>query len=349
MLLPFQRRILRSLPFCRGLLREAQSIDDVREWVRLAAASHGRELTGEFTQFRIGRRRNVSCFLTADRSPVYCFAGSAVTDEADLAHWLTLHRPNFFPETLAYDSTSSRWLIDTANGVPLTECLTLENCKRSMSRLAELQISLIGDNRPNVGDFERDFRLCSMASSVRCDFDRLLEALREEKHELRTLNDPTFSVLCGVFEEALTLGIPDTFVHADAAPPNIFLHEQGIRLIDLETAGWGFPFITPETLLRSEQILQRPQWTEELRREYCRPWMTVVSEHHLQRGMHLTPIIRIWTRLRRLLESSFEFEPERYWHPTQYRYLLSGYAQKLARLASCYKSPLDPLLANPSR
>ena len=103
-----------------------------------------------------------------------------------------------------------------------------------------------------------------------------------------------------------------------------------------ETAGWGFPFITPETLLRSEEILQRPHWTEELRREYCRPWMTVISEKQLQRGMYLAPLIRVWARLRRLLHSSFESEPERYWHPALYRYLLVGYAQKLLRMTSSW-------------
>jgi hypothetical protein len=336
MLLPFQRRIFRDRAFCRELLGEAQAIDREGDWVRSVAASQSRGLTGDFTQLRVGRQRRLSCFSTASGSPLYCLAGSAAAGEADLAHWLTLHRPNSFPEILAYDLTTSRCLVDTVVGTPLTECLTLENCKRAIAKLAELQISLLGRRRPNLAEPQRDFRLRSIASQIDRDFGKLLDALRAAGGDFRTRNDSVFSTLHAVFEEALTLSIPETFVHADAAPPNIFLHEDGMRLIDLETAGWGFPFITPETLLRSEEILQRPHWTEELRREYCRPWMTVISEKQLQRGMYLAPLIRVWARLRRLLHSSFESEPERYWHPALYRYLLVGYAQKLLRMTSSW-------------
>jgi hypothetical protein len=348
-LLPFQSRIPRSTAFCCGLLREAQSIDSVREWARSAAAAHGRQLTGEFTQFRIDSHRRMSCFLSSNSSPVYCVAGSAAADEANLAHWLTLHRPNCFPETLAYDPESPRWLVDSSVGTPLTESLTLDDCKKAISKLAALQINLTRAHQPSPLEPLRDFRLCSLASRMRRDFDQLLEALQDDGDELRALCDSVFSTLFAVLTEALTLGIPDSFVHADAAPPNIFLYEEEVRLIDLETAGWGFPFITAETLLRSEQILQRPHWTEDLTREYCGPWMKVISERQVQRGMQLTPVIRVWAKLRDLLDSPFDSAPERYWHPARYEYLLVNYAQKLFRMTLNCKSPQLALVSQSPR
>jgi hypothetical protein len=331
-LLPFQRKILRDRPSCWELLREARVIDSIGEWVRSAAASHGRRITGEFTQLRVGRQRMLSCFLTADSNPIYCVSGSAVAGEVDLARWLTLYQPDCFPETLAYDSTMSLWLVDSVLGAALTECLTLEHCKRAISKLAELQIGLVGCRQPTITEPVRDFRLCAMISSIDRDFDLLLEVLGAGREELGSGRKFAVSTLSAVLEDAVILGIPDTFVHADAAPPNIFLHEEQIRIIDLETAGWGFPFVAAESLLRSEEILQRRYWVDDLRYEYSRLWLTLLSEYQLREGMRLTPVIMVWARLRRLLDRSFESEPERYWHPAFYKYLVAGYARKVVRM-----------------
>jgi thiamine kinase-like enzyme len=166
------------------------------------------------------------------------------------------------------------------------------------------------------------------------DFGRLRQVLARSGQEAEALLEFTLVKLRCVFEEVAGLEIPNTLVHFDATPGNLFLDDGRLRLIDFDLAGWGFPFLTLETLLRSEEILMRGEWVEELKQAYLEPWRDVLDAYSIHRAMELTPVFRVWMKLRRLLDYPFEYEPEQYWHPTIYKHLLIGFLDKLYRLVA---------------
>jgi aminoglycoside phosphotransferase len=332
-LLPFQRTIFRDHHSWQTALTKSVPIEHIRDWVRSIVEARGRRISDKVSQLAAGQRRSLFRFPTNDgNAAAFYLSGSSVANEAELTAWLVSRRPDSFPNTLGYDPAASRWLIDTIPGIPLSDCLTLENSKCAISALAKIQIDLLGSEPPHFADSSRDFRIFRMASSLADDFDRLRWANDRHNGEIAFLNRPLQAALQDILEQAADLAVPDSFLHCDPAPPNLFLEHGRLRLIDFEEAGWGFPFLALETFLRSEQILEHGHWREDLRREYCLPWRDVVRETQLRQSMALTPIIRLWVKLKRLVALPFETEPERYWHPSVYRYLLVAYTKKFARL-----------------
>jgi Ser/Thr protein kinase RdoA (MazF antagonist) len=226
------------------------------------------------------------------------------------------------------------WLIDSVPGSPLSECLDEASCRCAASALAKLQVDLTRFEPLYLADPSRDFRLSSMSSSLDRDFDRLREAHGGHNGDLAILSDSVLDTLRGILSRVTDLSIPDSFVHFDSSPSNLFLEHGRLRLIDFDIAGWGFPFLTCETLLRSQHLLERKQRGEDLRREYRRPWRAILRDSQLSQAMALTPVIRVWATLKCLLERTFEIDPEHYWHPRLHQYLLTEYAKKLARLTN---------------
>jgi aminoglycoside phosphotransferase len=240
-----------------------------------------------------------------------------------------------FPETVGYDAVGRRWLIDAVLGTPLSECLTLQNCKLAIAGLARLQVSVARENYMGPREKQRDFRLSTFATSLEADFDKLQQVFRGRLGGAGiTINKSVLNSLSSSLHDATNAAIPDSFVHCDAAAPNIFLEGTQLRLIDLDLAGWGFPFLALETFVRSEDILLRPSWVRELRDAYCSPWLDCVSERKLSVAARVAPIVRVWMRLRWLMSSSFEYDPEEYWHPGMQDYLFTGFARRLIKLTS---------------
>lgn len=333
-LLPFQGKAIGDAAPWRHPSFRTPPIDEIRDWTRAHAAGRGRRLNNEFSQLRNGSRKMLLRFPTENGPPVFFFSGSTITSEAEWVSWLASRHPTHFPKTLGYDPLRSYWLIDTVPGTSLSECLTLENCKLAVSELAKVQVSLVRQDHPRTADPAREFRLASMAPSLDEDFEQLRQAYQLNGGGKDMLNG---SVLCGLraaLLKACELEVPETFVHFDCASSNVFLEKQRIALIDFETAGWGFPFLSIESFLCSEEILLRRNWTEDLKRAYSEPWREVLTERQLTRAMSLVPIIRIWRKLQRLMDLTFESEPDRYWRPALYQYMLSGFTRKLVRQAN---------------
>jgi Phosphotransferase enzyme family len=343
-LLPFQRSLLSNRSSWCMLPRCNSTVANITEWVGSAADASGKHLTGEFSQLRAGGRRLLLRFAAGAGSPVYYLAGTKVSDEANFVAWLSRYCPDHFPRTVAQDRDASRWLIDSVPGEPLSKCLTLDNCTVAASELAALQIGFLGlvpDAQPSggtipaprclVGAPERDFRLGAILGCLERDFEALRDTCQCCELDTPFLCDSVLKGLRRYLIEAAALEIPNTFVHFDATPPNVFLQSGHMRLIDFDIAGWGFPFLTLETLLMSEELLVRRYWHDDLKEAFSRPWLDVLTARQVKRAAELAPIIRLWLRVTRLLRSPFQSEPERYWQASFYRFMLAGFTSKLVR------------------
>src|SRR5258708_4900843 len=100
----------------------------------------------------------------------------------------------------------------------------------------------------------------------------------------------TISRMREIVEELASLGIKETLAHGDINAGNVIIAKGGCIFLDWAEAWISHPFISYEYLAELLRKLRpnEPEWLDELRFSYLRPWRDAYRDAILERTLALS-------------------------------------------------------------
>jgi hypothetical protein len=279
-------------PFSRfGWIEEAQT------WIGRELGINRQRLSAEILQLNAGAHHALVRLGKKADLPVWLKAVADPSDlEFDITKSLASLVPGYSPRILASREDWKAWCMEDA-GFPLEEAFDVDTCNRVVRRLAELQISSIGQTYALSAVGCRDSR----HTVLRAEIPRMMELAQEAMRCQSSRFAPRFGAsrwrrLSSRLEEACVelegLNIPDTLIHGDISVDNILVGSQDCVFTDWAQASIGNPFVTFERVYA--QIAQNRvahPWLPRLVEIYRTSWLPLLSEAQIKRALDLAPTI----------------------------------------------------------
>ena len=269
-------------------------LEDFKEWIRPYCGEEILQIEHHnasefFTLLRV---------CTPERNFWFKAVGEPNTREFALTQLLSDHFEEFVPPVLAAHPAWNGWLTEEIAGSPLDECADLDVWLPVFEGLAELQV----ESRPHLREFlsagARDWRTPVMLARLDSFFDAMGGVMQVQPKEpprrmsRQELEDLAFNLTL-VCREYETLGIPDTLIHGDINPFNIFVRDNRPVFLDWAETYVGNPFLCAQHLLVHFERSHPSEidYLRLLRDAYNLPWRDVLSDDVIERAWELAPCV----------------------------------------------------------
>lgn len=307
-LISVQARLLRS--YGRLSARSASSASEgwlalTLDWLRsqlpdddggstLEAIPHRAELLSATWEFR--RRAAPALFLKWRHDGSFA--------EAALTETLRAFDRSCAPRTVAVDRANGRWLTEAVPGSPLAQQLSTTTVARVAAAVARLQMAFASGGAPHAASLPT---VAGSLADLPLEGDRILQCLpgwpdapeiRDARREIR-----------GAAAALRDLRLPDTWIHTDLVPENVFVDGERVSFIDFDDFWIGPAPVAMEFLFAGLRRLaatadERAALQSAALQAFIEAWRESVAPPVLRAAYRWTRLIaevsRVSTRLRKL-------------------------------------------------
>jgi hypothetical protein len=307
-LMPHEREVLQRILMGEdsglGPFSRIGWIDEIQAWVHSVTEGYGVTLTGETLHLSSGGHFCLIRLGTSDGNGYWLKAtGEPNTREFGIVTLLAEACPQYLPRLIATREDWNAWLMED-HGCSLHNSESLEDFRRAVRAMADLQKIFIGRSDALFAACCGDHRNQTLRSHIVDLIAYLDEAMvlqtsakapKLSTSRLREIGT-ALDRACSMQQE---LGIPDSLMHSDINPGNILYDGNRYVFTDWCEANVGNPFITLEQMcLHAVRRSQEPElWTRALRDEYKACWKDLLTDHQIDRGLQLAPLLSILSSL----------------------------------------------------
>jgi hypothetical protein len=272
---------------------------ELLEWIR----NLGVPVTGEFRQIHGDHLFAVVRFETS-KGPAVWFKA---VGEPCLAEWcvtpaLAIENSDCFPRLVGMKPEWRGWLMEEAPGELLWAREDLEDWRRAVIVLAQLQLRYAGRGEKLLSIGCKDQRLFRLRRNLAPFFEAMVGVMaRQQSDRAQRLDRATLMWMAAeanhLLDVAEALRIPDSLTHGDFGPHNVIVDPARITFIDWAEASVGDPFSTLEYLLvwRRKRFPGFAAWDESLRDMYASVWQHVASAEAAHQHARIAPALTALT------------------------------------------------------
>lgn len=284
-----------------GPFARSEWLGRLRAWVQQKLRAQRLVLADRQRHFNSSPFFNLMRFETVADSAVWFKAvGEPNLREYPITVGLSQDYPRYFPKLLGIHPQWHGWLTAEASLPLLEDTDDIENWKSAVETLADLQVELVNRERYLLDLGCTDWRI----DQITCRIDPFLTAM-EKIMQLQPKTPPPILSKCELDElgaalksacqRLQVLGIPNTYIHGDFGPQNIFASGDQCLFIDLAESGVGQPFLTFQYLLDCLHGRHPDLDTahSDLRRAYGAHWNSLVSEREMIETFKFVPLVTL--------------------------------------------------------